>query len=91
MKKIDIFPHIFPRAYFDKMVEVIPNKNAVRRWLNIPVLYDLDSRLRMMEEFGQRPVPPIPSPPVDVAAGRASRAATRASRRDGVGAAFPLR
>ena len=52
MKKIDIFPHIFPRAYFDKMVEVIPNKNAVRRWLNIPVLYDLDSRLRMMEEFG---------------------------------------
>ncbi len=26
MKKIDIFPHIFPKAYFDKMVEVIPNK-----------------------------------------------------------------
>src|SRR5438874_1775234 len=52
VKKIDIFPHIFPKAYFDKMVEVIPNKGAVRRWLNIPVLYDLDARLRMMEEFG---------------------------------------
>jgi len=52
VKKIDIFPHIFPKEYFDRMVEVIPNKNAVRRWLNIPVLYDLDSRLRMMEEFG---------------------------------------
>ncbi|MSP94196.1 MAG: amidohydrolase [Alphaproteobacteria bacterium] len=52
MKKIDIFPHIFPKTYFDKMVEVIPNKGAVRRWLNIPVLYDLDARLRMMEEFG---------------------------------------
>jgi hypothetical protein len=24
VKKIDIFPHIFPKAYFDKMVEVIP-------------------------------------------------------------------
>src|SRR5258705_7831631 len=52
VKKIDIFPHIFPKAYFDKMVDVIPNKAAVRRWLEIPVLYDLQARLRMMEEFG---------------------------------------
>ncbi len=52
MKKIDIFPHIFPRSYFDKMVDIIPSKAAVRRWLNIPVLYDLDQRLKMMEEFG---------------------------------------
>jgi predicted TIM-barrel fold metal-dependent hydrolase len=34
------------------MVEVIPNKAAVRRWTAIPVLYDLDARLKMMEEFG---------------------------------------
>ena len=52
MKKIDIFPHIFPKAYFDKMVEVIPNKATIRRWTNIPVLYDLDRRLGMMDEFG---------------------------------------
>src|ERR1700704_3720649 len=52
VKKIDIFPHIFPKAYFDKMVEVIPNKGAVRRWLEIPVLYDLNARLKMMEQFG---------------------------------------
>ena len=52
MKKIDIFPHIFPKPYFDKMVEVIPNKAAVRRWTTIPVLYDLNARLQMMEEFG---------------------------------------
>ena len=52
MKKLDIFPHIFPKAYFDKMIEVIPNKGAVRRWLEIPVLYELDRRLSMMEEFG---------------------------------------
>ena len=44
MKKIDIFPHIFPKTYFDKMVEVIPNKATIRRWTNIPVLYDLDRR-----------------------------------------------
>lgn len=49
--KIDIFPHIFPRAYFDKMVEVIPNKDTIRRWTHIPVLYDLEARLRMMEQW----------------------------------------
>jgi uncharacterized protein len=52
VKKLDIFPHIFPKPYFDKMTEIIPNKAAVRRWLEIPVLYDLDRRLRMMEAFG---------------------------------------
>lgn len=51
--KIDIFPHIFPPAYFDKVVETVPNKDAIRRWTNIPVLYDLEARLRMMEEFGE--------------------------------------
>jgi predicted TIM-barrel fold metal-dependent hydrolase len=49
--KIDIFPHIFPRAYFDRMVEVIANPAAIRRWTNIPVLYDLEARLRMMEQW----------------------------------------
>ena len=52
MKKIDIFPHIFPKSYFDKMVEIIPNPAAIRRWTNIPVLYELQRRLDMMDEFG---------------------------------------
>lgn len=37
MKKIDIFPHIFPRSYFDKMVEIIPSKDTIRRWTHIPL------------------------------------------------------
>ena len=53
MKKLDIFPHIFPKAYFDKMVEIVPNKDAIRRWTNIPVLFDLEKRLKMMDEFEQ--------------------------------------
>jgi predicted TIM-barrel fold metal-dependent hydrolase len=51
MMKLDIYPHIFPRRYFDKMVEVAPDRGAIKRWLNIPVLYDLEARLKMMEEF----------------------------------------
>ena len=49
--KIDAFPHIFPKAFFDRMVEVAPDKGAIKRWLHIPVLWDLDARLRMMDEF----------------------------------------
>ena len=51
--KIDAFSHIFPRSYFDKMVEIAPDKGAIKRWLHIPVLYDLDARLKMMDEFGK--------------------------------------
>ncbi len=50
---IDAFSHIFPRSYFDKMVEIAPDKGAIKRWLHIPVLYDLDARLKMMDEFGK--------------------------------------
>src|SRR5689334_21004134 len=50
--KLGICPRVFPRRYFDKMVEVAPDRGAIKRWLNIPVLYDLEARLRMMEEFG---------------------------------------
>lgn len=52
MKKIDIFPHIFPPNFFEKMLEVAPDKGAIKRWLNIPVLYDLEARFKVMDEFG---------------------------------------
>lgn len=51
--KIDIFPHIFPKPFFERMLEVAPDKGAIKRWLHIPVLWDLDARLKMMEEFGE--------------------------------------
>ncbi|MGH6989101.1 MAG: amidohydrolase family protein [Stellaceae bacterium] len=49
--KIDIFPHIFPKAYFDRMVEVIPNQDAIRRWTHIPILYEIEARLEMMKQW----------------------------------------
>jgi predicted TIM-barrel fold metal-dependent hydrolase len=50
--KIDAYAHILPRAYFDRLVEVAPDQGAIKRWLTIPVLHDLEARLLMMEEFG---------------------------------------
>jgi len=53
--KIDIFPHIFPKAFFERMKALADRNPAlagqIKRWLNIPVLWDLDARLKMMARF----------------------------------------
>jgi predicted TIM-barrel fold metal-dependent hydrolase len=53
--KLDIFPHIFPPAFFQRMkamAERNPSLAAqIKRWLHIPVLWDLDARMRMMDKF----------------------------------------
>ena len=41
--------HIFFQS--DHMAEMAKDKGAIKRWLTIPVLYDLEARLKMMEGF----------------------------------------
>ena len=55
MLKLDIFPHIFPQEYFERM-KGIAERNpglsaALKRWMHIPVLWDLDKRIKMMKRF----------------------------------------
>lgn len=53
--KLDIFPHIFPQSFFERMKRIAEANPAlaasIKRWLNIPVLWDLDARIRMMAKF----------------------------------------
>ena len=55
MLKLDIFPHIFPLAYFERMKRIAEGNPALaaqlKRWMHIPVLWDLDKRIRMMQRF----------------------------------------
>ncbi|MBO0801024.1 MAG: amidohydrolase family protein, partial [Blastocatellia bacterium] len=69
--KIDIFNHIFPRRFFNKLNELSSDyKDMTRRSLNIPALYDLETRFRMMDEFGDyRQIISIASPPIEVIVG----------------------
>jgi predicted TIM-barrel fold metal-dependent hydrolase len=48
---IDVYNHIFPRGFFERMVEIAPNKEAVKRWTSIPLLYDLEERMRVIDKF----------------------------------------
>ena len=65
--KIDTFNHIFPKPFFERLQAVAVNKGAIKRWLNIPFLYDVDVRFRMLEEFGDdyRQVLSLSAPPIE--------------------------
>jgi predicted TIM-barrel fold metal-dependent hydrolase len=50
--KIDIFAHIFPKSYFDRMVQVAPDgKDLHKRVRNVPSIVDLNERFRIMDLF----------------------------------------
>jgi predicted TIM-barrel fold metal-dependent hydrolase len=68
--KIDVYPHILPGPYFEKMVEVTPNKMAVKRWTSIPLLVDLNERMRVMDQFpGYKQILTLSLPAVETLAG----------------------
>ena len=55
MLKLDIFPHIFPLEYFERMKQIAEGNPALaaqlKRWMHIPVLWDLDQRIKMMKRW----------------------------------------
>jgi predicted TIM-barrel fold metal-dependent hydrolase len=69
--KLDIFNHIFPKIYYDKMMAVNPNLADIgKRVREVPVLVDLDARFRMMDEFvDYAQVICLTAPPFDLLAG----------------------
>jgi len=69
--KIDIFNHIFPKIFYDKMIEVAPNyKDIGKRVREVPVLVDLDARFRVMDQFDDyAQVICMAAPPLEVLAG----------------------
>ncbi len=66
--KIDIFNHVFPKAFFERYVRTgAAGKDIGKRVANIPVAVDLDHRFRVMDEFGDfRQVVTLPTPPLEV-------------------------
>jgi hypothetical protein len=53
--KIDLFNHIFPKKYFDKMLELFPNgADMHKRVRNVPSIVELDVRFKMMDLFDHR-------------------------------------
>src|SRR5919202_6244432 len=71
MLKIDIFPHILPRPFFDRLMQVAPRGGLmVKRVQNIPVMIDLDKRFEIMDRHeGYVQVLTLSAPPLENVAG----------------------
>jgi uncharacterized protein len=53
MKKIDIFTHILPKKFNDKMMEIKPVTEGInKRVRDAAGIVDLDDRFRVMDQFG---------------------------------------
>jgi predicted TIM-barrel fold metal-dependent hydrolase len=66
--KIDIFNHILPRSYLDKVSSSLGGgKDMLMRVRSVSALYDLDERFRIMDMFeGYVQVVCLAAPPIEV-------------------------
>ena len=69
--KIDIFNHIFPKKFFDKYIDAgSGGKDIGKRVADIQTIVDVDSRFRILDEFGDYvQVLTLPLPPLEILAG----------------------
>jgi uncharacterized protein len=67
MRKLDVFNHIYPTAYFDRVMQVAPDyKDVGKRMRNVPMLIDLETRFRVMDRFeGYQQILSIATPPIE--------------------------
>lgn len=68
MNKIDVFPHIFPRQFHERMLASSERAGFMqKRVREIPVMLDLELRFRVMDQFpGYQQVLTLASPPLEV-------------------------
>lgn len=69
--KLDIFTHIFPETFFNKMLEESGHlKDMGKRVRNVPALHDLDERFRVMDQFDDyAQIICLAAPPIEAMAG----------------------
>ena len=67
--KIDVFNHDFPIEFFEAVDGLMPDA-AVKRWKSLKTIFDMDARLRMMDEFDDyQQIISMSQPPTDAIAG----------------------
>ena len=70
-RKIDIYNHVMPKAVADLMLELAPSVSGmIKRVTSIPMLHEIEARIRMMESWpGYQQVLTISNPPLEAVAG----------------------
>jgi len=64
---IDVFNHFMPEAIFERLAELVPGHIALSAFPELPTLWNVDARLRMLDEFdGLQQVLSLANPPIEV-------------------------
>lgn len=70
MIRLDAFTHLFPPGYLERMQEHVADKGSIKRWLNLPMLWNVEERLRLVDSFGDyQQILTNTQPPLEVVAG----------------------
>jgi predicted TIM-barrel fold metal-dependent hydrolase len=84
MIRLDAFTHFFPMRYFERMQELVTDKGSIKRWVNLPMLWDVEARLRMIDSFGDyQQVLSNSQPPIEVVTDAANAPALARLANDG--------
>jgi uncharacterized protein len=85
--KIDLFNHILPKPYFERLIDIIPDKRMLDRYPKIPTLWDLDAHRAMLDEYeGYQQVLSLANPPLEMLAGPDDSPALARLANDGMAA-----
>ena len=65
--KIDIFNHIFPKKFFDRMLEIAgDHKDMGKRVRALPALFDLEYRKKIVDQHADyAQILSYPQPPLE--------------------------
>jgi aminocarboxymuconate-semialdehyde decarboxylase len=64
---LDVFNHFMPRTIFDRLSALVPGHVALSAFPELPTLWDVDARLRLMDEFdGLQQVLSLANPPIEM-------------------------
>ena len=64
---LDVFNHFMPEAIFERLAELVPGHIALSAFPELPTLWNVDARLRMMDEFdGLQQVLSLANPSIEV-------------------------
>lgn len=68
MRKIDLFNHIWPQEYYARLQQLMPRRTDItRRSEQVPMMTDLDERLRVMDRFDDyQQVLSLAAPPIEM-------------------------
>ncbi len=66
---IDIFNHFMPKAYFDRLGDLVPGHVVLTAFPRLKTLWDVDARLALLDEFdGLQQVLSLANPPLELIA-----------------------